>query len=138
MVVFLLVFIAPRAAMNSGFFHSSMACFAIGAQEFHEERSGGRVHGRFLACLHCVMNSSKFRFIYSPMACFAIGAQIIAHFSQDRVQQHLHPQRELYTMSATRLCTLVSPSLPSASIFRFHVVRMETCRILLCRYTDIF
>ena len=22
--------------------------------------------------------------------------------------------------------------------FRFHVVRMETCRILLCRYTDIF
>ena len=81
--------------MNSGFFHSSMACFAIGAQEFHEERSGGRVHGRFLACLHCVTNSSKFRFIYSPMACFAIGAQIIAHFSQDRVQQHLHPQREL-------------------------------------------
>ena len=24
--------------------------------------SGGRVHGRFLACLHCVMNSSRLRF----------------------------------------------------------------------------
>ena len=27
------------------------------------ERSGGRVHGRLLACLYCVTNSSKFRFI---------------------------------------------------------------------------
>ena len=36
--------------------------------------------------------------------------------------------------SATRLCTLVSPSLPCASIFyRFHVVRTETCLTLLCR-----
>ena len=36
--------------------------------------------------------------------------------------------------SATRLCTLVSPSLPSASIFFwFHVVRTETCLTLLCR-----
>ena len=52
------------------------------------------------------------------MACFAIGAQVITHFSQDRVQQRLHPQRELYTMSATRLCTLVSPSLPCASCRR--------------------
>ena len=52
------------------------------------------------------MNSSKFRFLYSPMACFA----------------------------TTRLCTLVSPSLPSASIFfRFQLVRTETCLTLLCR-----
>ena len=29
----------------------------------YEPPSGGRVHGRFLACLHCVMNSSKFRFL---------------------------------------------------------------------------
>ena len=53
-----------------------------------EESTGGRVHGRFLPCLHRVANSSKFRFLYSPKACFA----------------------------TTRLCTLVSPSLPSASI----------------------
>ena len=116
MVAFLLVFIASRTAMNSDFFHSSMACFAIGAQEPHEERSGGRVHGRFLACLHCVTNSCKFRFLYSPMAWFAIGAQVITHFSQDRVQQRLHPQRERYTMSATRLCTLVSPPLPCRAL----------------------
>ena len=38
-----------------------------------------------------------------------------AFVSQDRVQQRLHPQRELYTMSVTRLCTLVSPCLPCAS-----------------------
>ena len=49
MVAFLLVFIASRTAVNSDFFYSSMACFAI-------------------------------------------GAQVITHFSQDRVQQRLHPQ----------------------------------------------
>ena len=32
MVAFLLVFIASRTAVNSEFFYSSMACFAIGAQ----------------------------------------------------------------------------------------------------------
>ena len=32
MVAFLLVFIASRTAVNSDFFYSSMACFAIGAQ----------------------------------------------------------------------------------------------------------
>ena len=79
------------------------------------ERSGGRVHGRLLACLHRVTYSNELRFLYSPMACFAIGAQVITHFSQDRVQQRLHPQRERYTMSATSLSTLVSPSLPCAS-----------------------
>ena len=41
MVAFLLVFIASRTAVNSGSFYSSMACFAIGAHELHEERSGG-------------------------------------------------------------------------------------------------
>ena len=141
----------------------------IGALEHHEERSGGRVHGGFLACLHCdtnnnelrfvdgmlcnwcartprgmlwwasswslsllvfiaSRNSSEFRFLYSPMACFAIFPQVITHFSQDRVQQRLHPQRELYTMSATRLCTLVSPSLPCASCRR--VDRLEATSFL--------
>ena len=60
-------------------------------------------------------DSSEFRSLYSPMACFAIGAQVNAHFSQDRVQQRLHPRRERYTISATSLCTLVSPSLPCPS-----------------------
>ena len=48
MVVFLLVFIASRTAVNSDFFHSSMAFFAIGAQESHEERSGGFMVGFLL------------------------------------------------------------------------------------------
>ena len=113
--LFLLVFTVLRTAVNADFFHSSMACFANGAQETHEERCGGRVHGGFLACLHRVTYSNELRFLYSPMACFAIGAQVITHFSQDRVQQRLHPQRERYTMSATSLCTLVSPSLPCPS-----------------------
>ena len=49
---FLLVFLVFRTEVNSDF----------RPMEFWE-RSGGRVHGRLLACLHCVTNSSKFRFI---------------------------------------------------------------------------
>ena len=110
--LFLLVFTVLRTAVNADFFHSSMVCFADGAQENHEERFGGRVHGGFLACLHRVTCNNELRSLYSPMACFAIGAQVNTHFSQDRVQQRLHPRRERYTISATSLCTLVSPSLP--------------------------
>ena len=35
----------------------------IGAHEHHEERSGGRVHGGFLACLHCDTNNNELRFL---------------------------------------------------------------------------
>ena len=113
--LFLFVFTVLRTAVNADFFHSSMAFFADGAQETHKERSGGRVHGGFLACLHRVTCNNELRSLYSPMACFAIGSQVNIHFSQDRVQQRLHPRRERYTMSATSLCTLVSPSLPCPS-----------------------
>ena len=124
-------FLVCRTAVNADFFHSSMACFANGAQETYEERSGGRVHGGFLACLHRVTYSNEFLFLYSPMACFAIGAQVNIHFSRTgfnsvciRERERtpcgspcvLHPRRERYTMSATSLCTLVSPSLPCPSL----------------------
>ena len=112
-----------------------MAFFANGAQETHEERSGGRVHGGFLACLRRVTYSNEFLFLYSSMACFAIGAQVNIHFSQDRVQQRLHPRRERYTMSATKLCSLVSPSFPCASCRRVDPTRrVQRVRLFLCSF----
>ena len=89
--------------------------FSVITKRFHRSEVLPAEVFAFLACLHRVANSNELRFLYSSMACFAIGAQVITHFSQDRVQQRLHPRRERYTMSATSLCTLVSPSLPCPS-----------------------
>ena len=53
----MLVFLVFRTAVNSDF----------RPMDFWE-RSGGLVHGGFLACLHRVMDSSEFRFLL-----FAVG-----------------------------------------------------------------
>ena len=97
----------------------------IGAHEPHKERSGGRVHGGFLACLHCVTNNNELRFLLfvDGMLCnwcaghhsFLPGQGSTAFASAN-------------TMSATRLCTLVSPSLPCASCRR--VDRLEATSFL--------
>ena len=93
------------------------------------------LHVKLANCKFLHSNSSEFRFLYSSMACFAIGPQVITHFSQDRVQQRLHPQRELYTMSATRLCTLVSPSLPCACCRRVDPTRrVQRVQLFLCSF----
>ena len=64
-----------------------MAFFANGAQEIHEERSGGRVHGGFLACLRRVTNSSKFRFLYSLFE-EDLGSEVVFWFV---AHVHVHP-----------------------------------------------
>ena len=100
---------------------------AVPAQ--HEPPSGGRVHGRFLACLHCVMNSVDSDFCYSPMACFAIRVTVEEYALLNALLHMFVAFKRTWELklssvlmggqlrSATRLCTLVSPSLPSASIF---------------------